>query len=574
MNPAFEIVPAALRSLTLAVALCVPDVAAQDRLFTHDGPAPDAGLGYAVTGLADVDGDGVGDYLVGSLGCISAEGGFARVLSGATGALIRSHVGDNPGCFGMAVADLGDLDGDGVTDYGISAVRENSQLALQGGRVYLYSGVDGSVIRIHEGDIVAGRFGISLASVGDLTGDGVNDVAIGTPWDRTFSHWRGSLDVFSGADGALVHHFDGDASEQWFGFSVAGLGDVDGDSVPDLAVGAPIQWYDPDGDEPEGFVRVVSGATALTLHEWHGSNDADHYGTSLAALPDQDGDGVAELAIGSPRHHVPDPGGPGTLEVGRVEVRSGATGSVLYETFGEELSKYGTAVRTLGDFDGDGDHDLLVGACHCQNNMPLGSGSGWFEILSGDDGARLVMQVDGKPDQSFAYSVAGVGDVTGDGVPDFVVGNTFDDALGFKTGSAFLYSGADLSLTSDRHELSAAGGGLQTFGLSAGARFAGASYLVLGTVSGTSPGIVKNGVSLPLNPDDYLELMFAFPNSAVHVGTLGVLDGAGEATASLDLPPGVLPPEAVGLVLHHAYAVFSGSTLLFGSNALPTTLLP
>ncbi len=559
-----------------AVLLALMGVAgaarAQDHLFTHDGSTTYAGFGFAVAGLGDLDGDGAPDYIVGSLACTSPNGKLARVFSGATGTLIREHVGEQSGCFGMSVANLGDLDGDGVLDYGVGDVRVDSLLAPQAGRVFLYSGRDGSLIRILEGDTSADRYGMSLSSAGDVDRDGVLDVLVGSGWDSTKGTEVGSADIYSGATGALLHHFDGDAPRDWFGASCAALADVDGDGTTDVAVGAPIRWYGATGTEPAGYVRIFSGRTGLPLATYHGVPPEDHYGLSIAGLGDLDGDGVGELAIGAPRRRVDIHDMP--VEIGVLEVRSGATGQVLFTAYGTDKSKYGTSVRDLGDFDGDGIDDVLVGACYCQNNIPLNGGKGWVEIRSGATGGLLGKLVDGKALNSFAYAVSGLGDVTGDGVPDFVVGNTFDDVNGYQTGSAWVYSGADLSLLLDTQQISLQQGGAQELTLDAGPEHASSVFLMLGSISGTTPGFRLGGQHVPLNPDAYFNLLLDNPVNSLFGTTVGTLDAQGQAHTALTLPAGLVPASAAGLVLHHAYILHGPGGANFSSNALPLTLQP
>ena len=124
--------------------------------------------------------------------------------------------------------------------------------------------------------------------------------------------------------------------------------------------------------------------------------------------------------------------------------------------------------------------------------------------------------------------------------------------------------------------VSLATGGAQTLTLQAGAANAGRSYLVLGSVSGTSPGLPINGVVLPLAFDAYTNLTIALANSGTHQNTLGSLDAFGTATSSIHIPAG-LSPTLAGLVLHHAYVVFQGapgSPAVMASNAVSVTLTP
>ena len=126
-------------------------------------------------------------------------------------------------------------------------------------------------------------------------------------------------------------------------------------------------------------------------------------------------------------------------------------------------------------------------------------------------------------------------------------------------------------LIADRLSLSALVGGSQKWLLDAGAAHANKLYLVLGSATGTSPGTLVDGVSLPLNVDAYTLLSLSKANSALLTSTLGLLDAAGQTTASLNLPP--LDTSFVGLVLNHAFLVFDGGgAAKFASNAVPLSL--
>lgn len=123
--------------------------------------------------------------------------------------------------------------------------------------------------------------------------------------------------------------------------------------------------------------------------------------------------------------------------------------------------------------------------------------------------------------------------------------------------------------------VSASSGGTQTLDLNMGAASAGSFYLLAGSVSGTSPGFPLDGQVLPLNPDFYTLITVGSPNQPPLANSLGVLNGAGQATMSFGLPAGVASPSDVGLVLHHAAAVISPLGVVTStSNAVAVKLVP
>jgi hypothetical protein len=135
------------------------------------------------------------------------------------------------------------------------------------------------------------------------------------------------------------------------------FGDVDGDSIPEFLM---IRSSDESGGTPEGgSVELLSGATLAPLHRWFGSQENADFGEAIAILGDVDGDGINDLAIGSPQYSS-----AGMVENGAVFVYSGASPyGLIDEWVGlSDWSGFGTAVADAGDHDGDGTSDLLIGA--------------------------------------------------------------------------------------------------------------------------------------------------------------------------------------------------------------------
>lgn len=311
-------------------------------------------LGCAVAGVGDVDGDGVPDLLIGARGddVGGSQAGAAFLISGARGNVlwvVRGVAGDNLGC---SVVGLGDVNGDGVPDVAVGAWTADSG-GTNSGHVRVLDGATGSLLRLFSGEAPYDHFGFALANVGDVDGDGVTDLAVGARWSAFTGYGAGSAYVYSGASGALLHVARGAAAGDAFGSALVGLGDVTGDGVRDLAVGAPGSDV---GGANSGSVYVFSGADGGLVRSLHGLAVGDGFGGALAAL-DIDQDGVLDLAVGA---LASDERG---TNAGSVRVFSGADGSQLASLFGGlPEDRLGSALASLGDVDLDGRSELLVGA--------------------------------------------------------------------------------------------------------------------------------------------------------------------------------------------------------------------
>src|SRR5262249_46468525 len=146
--------------------------------------------------------------------------------------VLHTLTGDTIGeSFGWAVSELADIDDDGVTDLIVGAPFA-SDVAPNGGRAYVYSGRTGQLLyKFQGGD--REQMGFSIADAGDVDRDGVHDILVGAP-----ALGPGHVYIFSGRNGALIDMVEGESDGDFFGFSVAGIGDADGDHRPDFVVGA------------------------------------------------------------------------------------------------------------------------------------------------------------------------------------------------------------------------------------------------------------------------------------------------------------------------------------------------
>ena len=381
-------------------------------LYTFTG---DGNFGVSVSGAGDVNGDGKADLVVGAPG---GNGGYARVSSGSDGSILYNFIANNSSLFsndsfGISVSDAGDVNGDGRADLIVGASGEFGN-AYQSGRARVLSGIDGSILYNFDGENPNDNFGESVSGAGDVNGDGKADIIVGG---------NGFARVLSGNNGSVLHNFDGDAGNfNQFGSSVSGAGDVNGDGKADLIVGAPGNFFI-SLNNGNGSARVLSGSDGSVLYNFVGDSENDYFGTSVSGAGDVNGDGMADVIVGADRVDVDCVPFFGGVDVGSARVLSGSDGSVLFEFFGDVTSGFfGRAVSGAGDVNGDGKADLIVGTPFDSNN---GIQSGSARVLSGSDGSVLYNfdgQNTGFSGAMFGRSVSGAGDVNGDGIDDFIVG--------------------------------------------------------------------------------------------------------------------------------------------------------
>ncbi len=291
-------------------------------------------------------------------------------------------------------------------------------------------------IHIFHGDREDGYFGFSVSGVGDVDGDGTADLIVGMPMAELFAGApmadrnggrKGTAVVLSGADGRELHKFSGGSAGSLFGHAVSGAGDVNGDGTPDLIVGAPLA--NSNGIR-SGSTHVRSGADGSMLHVFHGDSAGDSLGLSVDGAGDINGDGHADLIIGS----LADSNNG--LATGSARVLSGANGNKLYEFHGDaDGDMAGWAVAGAGDVNGDGTPDLIVGA-PTDRRAPLRSGT--VRLYSGADGKELHEFSGDVAVDHFGFAVSGVGDVNGDGRADLIVGAPNNKTDAGRSGSVFL----------------------------------------------------------------------------------------------------------------------------------------
>jgi len=400
-------------------------------------------FGKAVSSLGDINLDGVPDLAVGAN--LDDAGGnnrgavwllfldinrnvkSVRKISENDGGF-KGRLDDND-FFGWSIASLGDLDGDGIIDLAVGA-RGDDDGGLNSGAVWILFLNSNGTVKSHqkisdtEGEFTgtldnSDLFGFSVASLGDIDGDGINDLAVGSQLDDDGGTNRGAVWIlFLNNDGTVKSHqkisntesgFSGILENgDWFGWSVTTLGDLDSDGINDIAVGAT---GDDDGGNLRGAVWIVflnSDGTVKSnqkISDIEGSftgilDDSDEFGTSLALLDDLDSNGVNELAVGV---RWDDDGG---LNRGAVWVLFlNNDGSVeshqkISDTEGGFVGKlddsdhFGRSVTSLGDSNGNGIFDLVVGS-PTDDDGGLDRGAVWILSIDGNAVVKCQWDLDG-----------------------------------------------------------------------------------------------------------------------------------------------------------------------------------
>jgi len=367
------------------------------------------GFGYAVASIDDLDGNGVNELVVGVPGVDSGPylqnlGEVTVLFLDADGTVMSHQTWGMPvdpdlvepgDAFGSTVASIGDIDDDGVADIAVGMPNDDEQNTDQGTVWIIFLNSDGSMDfpakitmgRSNFGGILNmdDRFGEAVTSVGDLDGDGVEDIAVGATdaandyrgavWVifLTNTGWVKSYQKISDTEGNFTGMLDlGDS----FGSSLALLGDLDGDGVKDIAVGAT---GDEDGGYDRGAVWIVflnSDGTVKsqqkisdTSGNFNGTLDNyDFFGSSVASLGDLDGDSVGDIVVGA---RADDDGGDARGAVWVLFLNSDGTvkgHQKISDTEGnfsgvlDDQDFFGISVTSLGDLDGNGVNDLGIGA--------------------------------------------------------------------------------------------------------------------------------------------------------------------------------------------------------------------
>ncbi|MBL8843454.1 MAG: FG-GAP repeat protein [Planctomycetes bacterium] len=335
--------------------------------------------------------------------------------------------GDDGDYFGWSLATLGDLNGDGCDELAVGEPYWDSSSSTAAGRVTLLDGATATVLRTLDGTRPTALLGATLARVGDWTGDGVEDLVAGSPGLDLSLADVGGLALYSGATGNFIRSKNGSLASEALGGAIARVGDLDGDGVDELVAGVASLGEARLYDSAFNLLATVTGSSA------------DSFGQQVAGLDDLDGDGVPEFAVAEPGY---DSIVPLKFDRGRVLIYSGATRALLTSVQGLEAGDYfGQRIARLGDFDGDGVDEIAI-ASHFTDNV--GTDNGQVRIFSGATRATLHTLDGAASGDSYGFSLARLGDLDHDGRDDFAVGILVGGANDL--GAVEVRSGADAHL--------------------------------------------------------------------------------------------------------------------------------
>ncbi|MBL0720273.1 FG-GAP repeat protein, partial [Piscinibacter sp. Jin2] len=438
---------------------------------------------------------------------------------------------------GISVSAAGDVNGDGLADLIVGAYRSEPSAGTAAGRSYVVfgknTGTEVNLSAVAEGTggfVINGQAaydgsGISVSAAGDVNGDGLADLVVGAPFSAhsagysagrsyvVFGKSTGTevnLSAVAGGTGGFV--INGQAASDRSGISVSAAGDVNGDGLADLVVGA--NQSDPSAGYAAGRSYVVFGkstgtevnlsavASGVGGFVINGQSAGDFSGTSVSAAGDVNGDGLADLIVGAllsdpsagtnaGRSYVVFGKSTGT-EVNLSAVAGGTGGFVINGQAARDYS--GSSVSAAGDVNGDGLADLIVGAFRSdpsagsnagRSYVVFGKSTGTEVNLSAVAGGTGGFVINGEAAVDYSgRSVSAAGDVNGDGLADLIVGAPGSDrSAGSYAGRSYVVLGKS---TGTEVNLSAVAGGVGGFVINGQAAFdrSGRSVSAAGDVNG------------------------------------------------------------------------------------------
>jgi hypothetical protein len=362
-------------------------------------------LGYSVSHLPDVTGDGVPDVVAGVLMAPGFDGtlwaGRVDIYDGVSGTPIRSVLSPTPdlfGFFGRMVMGLDDIDGDGWGDFVAGAFPEEPPPnPANCGAIHFFSGRTGTLLRtqVSPQAEIDGLFGAWMAVAGDLDNDGRSDLLVTAPGESSGAPRSGNIYAFNAVTGDLITSFTSPNPQAagFFGYTIAPVPDFNNDGVLDFITGC---YPETSGSLPleSGTAYVYDGRTGALVYSLTSPSPTlqGHFGWIVGGVPDLDGDGRGDFIVGARREIKPGSG----INSGRAHAYSGATGSYLYSVDTPDPTQdghFGRHMTGLPDVTGDGRGDFAVGAYQEPGHARIYR-SGTVYVFNGATGA-IHIQIKG-----------------------------------------------------------------------------------------------------------------------------------------------------------------------------------
>jgi len=359
--------------------------------------------------------------------------------------------------FGFAIATNGDFNGDGVNDIAIGAPCTFAFINPHAGRVVVVSGTNGRKLFTKKGSQDGQWFGAAVSFIHDLNGDGRDELAVGSPGYDVTAYDQGDPQARTKDQAGRVDVYQrhkrrmrvlGTNAHSGFGEKIAPLDDINGDKKEEFAVSASSDSK-PDGRSQPGRIWIISGKNGDKLGYKVGPQAGNNYGRSLVATADITGDGLADFLAGSDDISVPN-----VFNAGKVDLVSPTDlANEVFSVVGSRLDGIGKSIDYAGDVDDDGVKDFITGSDGSDDTGVKLSG---LVSLFAVDGRRLWVKADPQIQEKarFGDAVATIGDINGDGVTDFAASAGLFDAFinkkaALDVGRVVTMSGTDGSMIWD-----------------------------------------------------------------------------------------------------------------------------